>query len=162
MILGAIVRYEGHSWRVFKLDRNVRTATLMRWGGSLQEIADDDTGAIVVADPSMWPVVTARVKTVAGPLVRLSLARRGRSRDLEPLAEWVPSDMTRAGGSIFVSPGLKLQVGEILVAGYTNGSALRIVITKRYGTMAQRMVRQSAVPRKKSLMDFLDGDDLVE
>jgi hypothetical protein len=162
MDLGALVKYGGHRWRVYKQDKNVRTVTLIRWGGDLEEIADDDPGAQVMANPSDWPVITARVKPSAGPLVKLSLTRGARSRCLEPLVEWVPSDMARAGGSIFMTPALKLKVGEVLIAQYKNGSASRIVITKRYGSMAERKVRASGVSEKRGLMDYLDGEDFVD
>lgn len=161
MNLGAVVRYEEKLWRVYKLDSHVRTATLIRWGGHLQEVADDDPNVVVVANLDQWPVVTARVKPTAGPLVKLSLTRNGRSRALEPLVDWVPSDLMRAGGSIFMKPELNLRVGEILIAEYANGNATRIVITKRYGSMAQRKAPQS-LTKKKGLMEFLDGEDFVE
>jgi hypothetical protein len=162
MNLGALVKYEGHRWRVYKVDRNVRTVTLIRWGGAIEEIADDDPGASVVADPSEWPVVTARVRPNAGPLVKLVLTRGPRQRQLEPLVEWVPSDMARPGGSIFMNPALKLRVGEILIAEYKTGTASRIVITKRYGTMAERRAHALRTPEKRGLMEFLDGEDIVE
>lgn len=160
MDLGVIVTYGGHHWRVYKRDGHVRTVTLMRWGGHLEEIADDDPGAVVVANPRDWPVVTARVKPTAGLLVGLTLARGGRGRPLTPLVEWVPSDMGRPGGSIFISPALGLKIGEVLVAQYERGAGSRIVITKRYGTMAQRKIPEP--PKKRGLMDYLDGDDIVE
>lgn len=162
MNLGTLVLFEGRRWRVYKVDRHVKTVTLIRWGGALEEIADDDPGATVVADPSEWPVVTARVRPNAGPLVTLSLTRGTRLRKLEPLVDWVPSDMARAGGSIFINPELKLRTGEILIAEYKSGAVSRIVITKRYGTMAERKQRASGTPEKRGLMEYLDGDDLVE
>ena len=161
MNLGALVKYEGHRWRVYRVDRHVKTVTLIRWGGALEEIADDNPGATVVADPSEWPVVTARVRPNAGPLVKLSLTR-GRMRQLEPLVDWVPSDMARPGGSIFMSPDLKLRIGEILIAEHKTGAASRIVITKRYGTMAERKRYALGSPEKRGLMEFLDGEDFVE
>lgn len=161
MNLGALVMYGGHRWRVYKLDRHVRTVTLIRWGGAQEEIADDDPALSVVADPSEWPVVTARVRPNAGPLVKLCLTRGTRLRQLEPLVDWVPSDMSRPGGSIFVSPALQLKMGEILLAEYKSGSASRIVITKRFGSMAERKLSQ-VVPEKSGLLDFLDGEDLVK
>lgn len=162
MELGAIVEYEGHRWRVCKLHRTVRTVTLVRWGGTSEEIADDTPEAKVVADPRHWPVVTARIRPNAGPLVRLSLTRRGRARALTPLVHWVPSDFERAGGSVFLHPQLKLVVGEILVAEHKDGSSSRIQITKRYGSMAQRRIVRSGLTEKKGLMDFLEGEEFVE
>lgn len=162
MDLGAIVEYGGHAWRICKRDGNVRTVTLIRWGGTTEEIADDDPGAVVVADPSTWPVVTARVKPTAGRITKLSMTRGGKSQVLKPLVDWVPSDFTRAGGSIFLCPALKLAVGEILIAEYERGNSTRILITKRYGTMAERKIVRSGLSKKKTLMDFLDGDEFVE
>lgn len=162
MNLGTLVSFEGHRWRVYKVDRHVKTVTLIRWGGVFEEIADDNPGVSVVADPSEWPVVTARVRPNAGPLAKLSLTRGTRPRPLEPLVDWVPSDMGRAGGSIFINPGLKLRTGEVLIAEYKSGAVSRIVITKRYGTMAERKQRASGAPVKRGLMEFLDGEDFVE
>jgi hypothetical protein len=162
MNLGTLVKHEGHVWRVYKVDKHVKTVTLIRWGGALLEIADDDPGASVVADPSEWPVVTVRVRPNAGPLVTLSLTRGRRLRQLEPFVDWVPSDMGRPGGSIFVSPALNLRIGEVLIAEYKTGASARIVITKRFGTMAERKQQALGVPEKRGLMEFLDGDDFVE
>lgn len=162
MNLGTIVEYEGHRWRVYKLDHHVKTVTLIRWDGTLEEIANDDVRAVVVANPSEWPLVTARVKPNAGPLVSLSLTRGTRRLELKPLVDWVPSDMGRAGGSIFMGPHLKLVIGETLLAQYKDGSATRIVITKRYGSMRERQNRRSGVTKKKGLLDVLEGDEFVE
>lgn len=161
MNLGTLVKFGGHRWRVYRVDKHVKTVTLIRWGGDLEEIADDDPEASIIADPSEWPVVTARVRPNAGPLVKLSLTR-GRLRPLEPFEDWVPSDMSRPGGSIFVNPALKLRMGEVLIAEYKTGSSARIVITKRFGTMAERKRQQEVSTEKRGLMDFLDGEDLVE
>lgn len=161
MTLGALVEYGGHRWRVYKIDRNVRTVTLIRWAGAVEEVADDDPAVRIVAELSEWPVVTARVRPNAGPLVKLSTTRGGRLRPLEPLVDWVPSDMSRAGGSIFMNPALKLRPGEILIAEYEKGSCVRVVITNRYGTMEARK-RQRAAVEKRGLMELLDGEDLIE
>src|SRR5688572_20192287 len=162
MNLGDIVEYEGHRWRVFRLDKNVRTATLIRWSGTTAEVADDDPKAAVVANPCEWPVVTARLKHSSGPLVKLSVARGGRMLSLRPLEDWLPSDPMRSGGSVFINPKFKLMVGEVLIAEYKDGSASRIPITKRYGSMAQRKAVRASVPAKKGLMGLLDGDDFIE
>jgi hypothetical protein len=162
MTLGDVVEYEGHRWRVYKVDRSVRTVALIRWGGSTQEVADDDPALVVIANPSGWPVVTARLKPNAGPVAKLSIARGGKLRGLRPLVDWVPSDLMRAGGSIFINPDFKLSLGEILIAEYKDGTASRIPITKRYGSVAQRSVVRSGVKKKKGLMGFLDGEDFVK
>jgi hypothetical protein len=61
-----------------------------------------------------------------------------------------------------MNPALKLRVGEILIAEYKTGTASRIVITKRYGTMAERRAHALRTPEKRGLMEFLDGEDIVE
>lgn len=162
MTLGDIVEHEGHRWRVYKVDKSVRTVALIRWGGSTAEVADDDPKLVVVGNPSGWAVVTARLKPNAGPMVKLSVARGGKLRALRPLVDWVPSDLMRAGGSIFINPDFKLALGELLIAEYKDGTAGRIPITKRYGSVAQRSVVRSGVQQKKGLMGFLDGEDLVK
>lgn len=162
MTLGDIVEYGGHRWRVYKLDRSVRTVALIRWGGLTEEVADDDPGIVVMGNPIDWPVVTAPLKPNAGPVVKLSIARGGQLRGLRPLVDWLPSDLMRAGGSIFINPDFKLALGEILIAEYKNGTASRIAITKRYGSVAQRKVVRSGVRKKKGLMGFLDGEDFVK
>ena len=160
--VGDVVEYEGHRWRVYKADAGVRTVSLVRWGGATEEIADDDPKLVFFGRPSEWPVVTARVKPNAGPLMKLGIARGVRLEDLQPLVDWVPSDLMRPGGSIFIHPRLKLKVGNVLVAEYRDGTASRIVITQRYGTIAQRKIPRARVQQKKGLMDILDGEDVVE
>lgn len=162
MLIGEVVEYEGHRWRVYKLDRNVRTVALIRWGGATEEVADDDPGLVVVGNPCEWPLVTARLKPHSGALTKLSIARKGQLELLQPLVDWVPSDLMRAGGSIFINPKLALTVGDVLIAEHKDGTASRIPITKRYGSLAQRKVVRPAIQQKKSLMGILDGEDIVE
>lgn len=161
MKVGNIVEYEGHRWRVYREDKHVKTMTLLRWDGATEEVAADDSRVKVMWDPSKWPFVAAKVNLKAGPFTGLILTRKGRSLNLRPYVDWVPSDQSRAGGSIFVNPLLGLKLGEVLVAVHTNGTRVRIPITQEFGTMTNRKRRQGAVPERRDLVDYLDGVDFV-
>jgi hypothetical protein len=164
MQVGEIVRYAEQSWRVYKMDRQVRTAILVKWDGTREEIADDDPGAVVVCNPSTaWPFTTSpRRSERAGRIVKLTRATNP-PRELVPYVDWAPSDQYRAGGSIFLNPRLGFRIGEVLSAEHQNGSLSRITITQAFGTMAQRQLRamKPKLPvragRFNSLMD--DGMD---
>ena len=71
MVLGEVVEYGGHRWRVYKMDKGARTVALIRWGGTTEEVADDDAGLSVVVNPCEWPIVTARLKPNSGALARV-------------------------------------------------------------------------------------------
>lgn len=161
MKVGDIVEYEGHRWRVYRADRHVKTVTLLRWDETIEEVALDDPRAKVLWDPSKWPFVAAKVNLKAGRFTELVLTRKGKTSSLRPYVDWVPSDQSRPGGSIFVNPLLGLQLGEVLVAVHANGTRVRIPITREFGTMKKRKQRQSALPERRELADYLDGEDFV-
>lgn len=161
MQVGNIVECEGHRWRVYREDKHVRTMTLLRWDGATEEVAADDPRVKVVLDPSRWPFVAAKVNLRAGPFAELILTRKGKSQSLRPYFDWVPSDQSRPGGSIFVNPRLRLKLGEVLVAVHSSGTRVRIAITQEFGTMTSRKRRHSAVPERRDLVDYLDGEDFV-
>lgn len=161
MKIGDIVECDGQRWRVYKEDKHVKTLTLLRWGGATEEVATDDPRLKFACDPSQWPFVTARVNLRAGPLVDVILSRRNRPRSLIPYVDWVPSDQSRAGGALFLGPHLRLRLGEILVAVHSNGPRVRLSITKEFGTMTSRRNRRSALPERRDLVDYLDGEDFV-
>jgi hypothetical protein len=161
MKIGDIVECEGQRWRVYKEDKHVKTVTLLRWGGAIEEVALDDPRVTFVCDPGKWPFVTAKVNLRAGPLTEVILARGARPRSLRPFMDWVPSDHSRAGGSIFLSPQLKLKLGEVLVGVHTNGTRVRLPITREFGTMTSRKNRRSVLPERRDLVDYLDGEDFV-
>ncbi len=161
MKVGDIVECEGQRWRVYREDKHVKTVTLRRWDGTTEELAADDPRVKVVLDPSKWPFVAAKVNLKAGPFAELILTRKGRSQNLRPYIDWVPSDQSRPGGSIFVNPLLRLKLGEVLVAVHTSGTRVRIAITQEYGSMKHRQRRHGAIPERRDLVDYLDGDDFV-
>jgi len=58
------------------------------------------------------------------------------------MVEWVPSDILRSGGSIFVNPALRLRTGEVLSAVYADGSLGRVNVKTTFGTVQHRVARQ--------------------
>lgn len=166
MQLGEIVRYAGHSWRVYKADRQVRTVTLVKWDGTQEEIEDDHPEVKIVCNPAVsWPFTTApRRADKAGRIIKLTRATNP-PKELVPYVDWAPSDHYRAGGSIFLNPRLRFRAGEVLSAEHQDGSLSRVTITQAFGTMAQRQKRAmkpklpTRAGRFSSLEDdFLDDD----
>lgn len=148
MQVGDLVTYEGVNWFILNFDKSVRVGRALNAAGVQREIPDDAEGLVHVANPSAeWPAIMAQTKAGAGPFVRLSipaLPGRGTERVLEPLVTWVQSDPTRNGGSIFVSPTLRLMPGDALLAQHKNGSVVRILVPPSFGTVAQRKARAAA------------------
>lgn len=164
MQVGELVEYKGHTWRVYRTDRQVRTATLIRWDGVQEEIENDNEEAKVVANPSRsWPFVAAPVRSSrVGRIVKLTRVVRNRPQELIPYVDWVPSDPLRAGGSIFLNPELKFCIGEVLSAEHQDGSLSRISITKSFGTLSQRRKRaeKPKIPQRLNrLQNIYDDDD---
>lgn len=166
MKVGNLVRYEDQAWRVYRADAQVRTVTLLHWSGQTLEVEDDNPGLKVIADVSVWPFVAApRKAEKAGRLTRLIRTTEGRTVDLEPNVDWVPSDPFRSGGSIFLNPKLRLRIGEILVAHHTSDSnkitMSRVPITRGFGSVSQRQKRSGMDrPREpRTWMDHLIDDD---
>lgn len=140
MKAGDVVEHEGRRWRVITMDPYLRTAILMDWEGAKIEVADDlgPPELTVLFNPAeTWPFVTSPKRGIAR-VTRLLC----RGRDLEPMVEWVPSDILRSGGSIFVNPALRLRTGEVLSAVYADGRLGRINVKTTFGTVQHRMARQ--------------------
>jgi hypothetical protein len=147
MELGDLVQYQEQRWLVVRFERETRLMTLQNWVGSNVELPRefDQTnpeGLQVVANPmSKWPMLISQVKSVsAGPFVRIYDPRPNgeRERDLEPMVDWVPSDLGRSGGSFFVNPKARLLPGDLLLGTHKNGSVVRILVPKTFGTVTQR------------------------
>lgn len=167
MDIGLLVQYDGHRWQVYKTSSQTRTATLIRpllHGGAETvqvEVADDDPQAKVICDPRKWPFVTApRRPASTGTVVSLKLTRKGKSRELVPLEEWVPSDIKRPGGGLFLNPTLQLRLGETLLVGYADKSASVVSITRGFGTAQQRTQPKSKPP--EGFVELLGGDGLFK
>lgn len=148
MELGDLVQYKGKRWIVVKFEREVRLMTLMNFSLEKCEVPKDydkthKEELQVVANPSkQWRVLTAKVKSIkSGPFVKLvDPAEMGRpSRTLVPMVDWVPSDLGRCGGSFFVRPSLSLLPGALLIGTHRDGSSVRILVPKTFGTTAQRV-----------------------
>lgn len=146
MPVGDIVSYHGQLRRVFKTDRNVRTLTLQSWAGVQEEVADDDPSLVLYAQPGLsWPFTKVPVKgPKAGRVLRVTRGQGRHMETLEPYRDWVMPDIVRSGGPIFFHPGLKLHLGEVLVAHFQSGSMGRISIGPQFRTVVDR--RKAAEP----------------
>lgn len=164
MIIGDLVSYEApggirQRWSVTSYDRHSRLVTLIGRDGlkvELPEEADklDSTNPEVICNPpKVWQLLTAPVKSGAGPFVKMvipSILRRPEI-NLEPWVDWIQSDIFREGGSFFVRPELKLRPGVLILATHQKGQTIRITIPQTIGTVARRqaVVNAALKPREE-------------
>ena len=165
MKLGDVVQQEGTYWMVVRYDpRRTRTADLLSSAGPLVTVPFD-APVEVVANPSQdWPYVALKVSPRLGPIKNLS--RPPSAQDLVLYRDWMPSEPSRAGGSIFLNPKLRLRHGDYLLAHHENGKTSGISIQATFGTVAQNKKRVEAKPKpvertafSRLLEDKQLGDD---
>lgn len=146
MKLGDVVHQNGTYWMVVRYDpRRTRTADLLSSAGPLITIAFD-APVEIVANPSQdWPYVAAKVSPRFGPIKGLS--RPPATQHLVLYRDWLPSEPSRAGGSLFLNPKLGLRYGDYLLAHHENGKTSGISIPQTFGTVAQAKKRVEAKPK---------------
>ena len=162
MEVGDVVLYQGVHWRVLSYNRSFRLCILANWEDRI-EVPDDLDGhpgneLTVVCQPSSWPFIAAPTKTNAGRIVEVT--RDGKP--LQPLVDWVPGNMFRSGGALFLNPALKLQTGEVLTAKHEKGLLSSVRINRGFGTGAHRKRRKSTSwkpPKPTTAYDRLMSDD---
>lgn len=172
--VGHIVECRGLRWQVSILERQTRTAQLLRAEAKLEVPDDSDTvaypefGGLVSSlfhPATSWPFVALKIKPKSGPIVKIVLPRGARVRELGVLIDWVPTDFLKPGGSVFFNPELSLRRGEVLVATHQSGTLTRIQIGSQFGTIASRL---EAVAKPKgpteplSALQRLTGNDPFE
>ncbi len=165
MKIGDLVSHDNSFWLVTRYDpKRTRTATLLKQDGVAIEIPHDEP-VEVIANPGMdWPFVAAPLKPMWGPVTHLSRPNRSGTLDLVIYQDWLPSEPARAGGSVFLNPNLRLQVGDFLLARHTNGKSSSIVIPAHFGTVAQKLARKAAKPKpdRTAYTRLLDEDPFGE
>ena len=159
---GDIVRYQDRVWLVTQVDGQTRTVFITDWEQTnREEVANDDPEMWILYRPQLqWYVITAPIKSNAGRLVKLTRTVTGITFDLKPLEDWVPSDINRSGGSIFLNPSVGVRRSEVLVTHHKNGSLGRIDIGK-LSTIAQK-VHQKNHPKRpppKNVFEAIMEDD---
>lgn len=145
MRISDVVTYQDKRWLVTTAKPN-RLCVLRTWEGSETEVPlsfdkDETSGLKRVAETSKWPFLSVPMRLKDGPIVRVTIGRNGRTQELAPLTDWVPSNMTRPGGPIFFNPELRLQRGEVLVAAYRSGRMTRLTVNAAFGSVKQRVRR---------------------
>lgn len=165
MRIGEVVAYQDKRWLVTTM-RPGSMALIRAWDGTELEVPvafdkDPKSGLTVVAEPGKWPFLTVPMRTKAGPVVRVTLARSNQPRELTPLDEWVPSDLVRPGGPIFLNPSLHLERGEVLVAAYKSGKLTRLVVNTGFASVKLRQQRamKPKAPPPRTVYDRLMSDD---
>lgn len=167
MKLGDLVSRDANFWIVSRYDpKRTRTATLLDAHGATVEIPHDDKVEIIANPSQDWPFVAAPLKPSWGAVTRLVRPSPGGS-DPVPLTlyrDWVPSDPVRAGGSIFLNPNLRLQIGDYLLATHANSKSSSLIIPAGFGTVAQKLARAAAKPKpdRTAYSRLLEDDDQFE
>lgn len=174
MEIGDLVSYNGQRWFVLSFDRVAKVVALINQLGERIELPQEfDTSnpislQVVVNPSKKWQLLTAKVKSNAGPFVKLVIpGLPGRAEIvLDPWVDWIPSDPLRDGGSFFVSPEKKLRPGVLLLATHRNGDVIRVVIPKTIGTVAKRKAAKVAAnppskpyTRYSRIMKSFEDDD---
>jgi hypothetical protein len=173
MKIGDLVLYAPETtpcrWIVTKYERMAQVVTLTDAEGNTVELPEEaDKGSDnpkVLCNPSkVWQMLTAPVKSGAGPFVKMVIPPILRRPEivLEPMVDWIQSDIFREGGSFFVRPELKLRPGVLILATHKNGSLVRITVPSTIGTLAKRKAAVAPPPPKEEFTRFsrlLKDDD---
>lgn len=152
MNIGDIIFYQDKLWKVSGQNRDYGTLVLVSFDAVRIEVP---AGLKIDQwfSTTAWPFVALPTKTFkAGRVIEV---RRGGSV-LKPMLEWVPSDMLRAGGSLFFNPSLGLEVGEVLVACHEKGSLTRVSILRDFGSIKQRQQRKASPWKPKAPVTVYD------
>lgn len=171
MKAGDLIEMTDGCWRVLRMVRETRLAVLMNSEGKKKEIPDDldetdPNECRFIANPAVsWLALAAPIRKNAGPVVQLLVPRLyGDPRVLSQGTEWVASDPTREGGSIFLNPSVGLRPGDVVLVEHKKGTRSRVTLTKSLGTVAQKQARltpkveeQSSVYEELTIFDD-DGD----
>ncbi len=175
MEVGDLISYEAlggvrQRWFVTGYNRHSRLVTLVGRDDSKIELPVDaekmdvTNPEVICNPPKVWQLLTAPVKSGAGPFVKMVIPPILRRPEiiLEPWVDWIQSDVFREGGSFFVRPELKLRPGVLILATHEKGQLVRITIPQTIGTVARRQA--AAVPKpKEELTRFsrilLDDED---
>lgn len=159
--IGDVVRHKGSVWKVSARNRDFGTLTLVDADLKRDEVPSDQDLEVLYSTTG-WPFVAIPTKSFKEG--RIVLIGHG-SRTLHLLLDWVPSDMTRTGGALFLNPALGLKAGDVLVARHEKGTISRITITKAFGSIQDRGKRKKRPwkPRPPStIYDRLTGHNPFE
>lgn len=148
MKLGDLVSYIDGFWVVTRYDpKRTRTATLRNATGTSIEVPHDESVSVLANPSQEWPFIAAPIKPKWGPITTLVRPSPSGTITLTLYQDWIPSEPSRAGGSLFLNPNLRLQIGDYLLATHANGTSSSIVISTAFGTVHQRQTRAAAKPK---------------
>lgn len=177
MEVGDLISYEPQGgirqrWLVTGYDRHSRLVTLIGRDESKIELPveadkiDVTNPEVICHPPKVWQLLTAPIKSGAGPFVKMVIPAILRRPEivLEPWVDWIQSDIFREGGSFFVSPHLKLRPGVLILATHQKGQSVRITIPQTIGTVSRRQAAlNSSIKPKEEFNRFSrilrDDDD---
>lgn len=169
MKIGDIVLLDKQRWLVLD-QRPGKLCRIRTWEGTEQEVPESaDTnptsGLTLEASSGTWPFLTVPLRAKDGPIVRVTFARGGALRDLEPLVDWVPSGLLRPGGPVFLNPSLGLRFGEVVGAVHKSGRQVRLTVTQAFASVRLRQQRLAAERQPvvlKTVYDRLMSDDFED
>ncbi len=167
---GDLVQYEGSFWIVHVYDpKLLRIAKLLQANGTVLEIAHDldkrDPSCKVLANPALeWPFLMVPAAPRWGQVVNVHRLVRGTLIRLEPFNDWVLSEPVRSGGSLFLSPGMNLLLGEVVQVEWGQGQRRNISIQAGFGSVKERKARVAlaAKPEPASGLSRLLGDNELD
>ncbi len=136
--IGDVVRHQEVLWKVSGRNRDFGTLLLVDDHVRRVEVPAD-LDLEILHSTKDWPFVA--IPTKAFKYGRIVSVEHNRIM-LHLFLDWVPSDMLRAGGSLFFHPTLGLQIGDVLVATHEKGAHTRISITKSFGNIKKRQRRK--------------------
>jgi len=167
MELGDLVLYKQRRWLVERRDKMTRTMFLRSRNRDVEEIPENldlyepDTVKVIANPGKQWKVLAAPLKPGAGPFVRFVVpAILGKPEvELEPWKDWISSDPSREGGSIFVRPGTKLKTHTIVMLTHQNGHTVRVKVPGNFSTTAAKQKAATPPPPPPNRFDRMMDDD---
>lgn len=133
---GVLVSFKETRYLVRTWDKSLRQLTLL--DGSRKSTLAFEEEVSIYADPSKeWFLVT--VPLTVSPIREIRVLHRRRVTTLEILKDWVPSDMFRKGGPIYLNPSLPLTPGDVLTIALENGTFKKVPVPTTLKTFQEKM-----------------------
>ena len=158
MIVGDLLDWHDKRWLVRKIDPQTQTAYLESQDLETAYCFAEEKIRVICNPVLEWPVVTIPHK-LQGRLLKVERASFPQNVPLVRFVDWVKMDELQIGGSLFLSPALKLGYRDRLVAVYEKGR-LPIEIPRLYSPVAAKLPAPVAAPHgPPTLFDHLLDDD---
>ena len=164
MKLNDLVQYQDSRWIVRHMGDQEATLQDNQGKNVVVQVASPD--CVVVANPpEEWPFLIVRDHPKGKRITAITRTVNKARVWLTPYVDWVPSEPTRPGGSIFFSPALGLLPAETLLINWAAAHATSVQVPTHFGTLADKAAKAAIADKPKDaniydrLLEDRFGDD---